>query len=333
MSCSFLCSVGFPEQGRLESRFAMMRGHSRCKRFARAGMLLVAVVMAACAGPPPAAEYDISPGAYAGTPDGSYRVRRGDSLHAIAFKYGLDWREIARLNGISTPYTIYPDQLLRLADSVQQSASGTEASQQSSGPSSVQIAAVTSPQSTTSSAPDTARSTTIAVVDTGARSTQTPTPTPNTVPTTNVPDKSVAVVGTQAPAGASYTPPAGDPSRWIWPTEGRVISSFRADDPARKGIDISGAAGQAVIASAAGQVVYSGSGLIGYGELVIIKHSDRMLSAYAHNSKRLVSEGEQVLAGGQIAEMGTNDRNQAVLHFEIRVNGSPQDPLRHLPRR
>lgn len=112
-----------------------------------------------------------------------------------------------------------------------------------------------------------------------------------------------------------------------------MLSSFRANDPARKGIDIGGRTGQPVMASAAGQVVYSGSGLIGYGELIIIKHSDRMLSAYAHNSKRMVNEGQQVTAGSQIAAMGSNDRNQAVLHFEIRLNGSPVDPLKYLPRR
>jgi lipoprotein NlpD len=146
------------------------------------------------------------------------------------------------------------------------------------------------------------------------------------------PGKAV-VKGTQAPAGSSYSTPAADPRRWIWPTEGRLLSRFRANDPARKGIDISGRPGQPVVASAAGQVVYSGSGLIGYGELIIIKHSDRMLSAYAHNRKRLVSEGQQVTAGSKIAEMGTNDRNQALLHFEIRVNGTPEDPLKYLPRR
>jgi lipoprotein NlpD len=112
-----------------------------------------------------------------------------------------------------------------------------------------------------------------------------------------------------------------------------VVSRFQANDPARKGIDIAGKVGQSVIATASGQVVYSGNGLLGYGELIIIKHSDRMLSAYAHNSKRLVSEGQQVTAGNQIAEMGTNDRNQAELHFEIRANGSPQDPLKYLPQR
>jgi lipoprotein NlpD len=312
----------------------MMRGLNTSKLFAIAGLLLAAVLLAACAGPPPVPDKESasSPGAYSGTPDGSYRVRRGDSLHAIAFKFGLDWRDIARLNGMSAPYLIDPAQLLRLTDSLQQTASGDAATQQSTGPSPVQILAVPSPESTTSSAPDAPRSTTVMITQPEPGSAPTSMPTPAEVSPASVPD-TVPLERTQAPAGASYTPPAGDPSRWIWPTEGRVVSSFRADDPARKGIDISGTAGQAVIASAGGQVVYSGSGLIGYGELVIIKHSDRMLSAYAHNSKRLVNEGEQVLAGGQIAEVGTNDRNQVVLHFEIRVNGSPQDPLKYLPKR
>jgi lipoprotein NlpD len=312
----------------------MMREHGKSTLFTTTGILLAAVLLAACAGPPPAParESASSFGAYSGTPDGSYRVRRGDSLHAIAFKFGLDWREIARLNGISEPYTIYPDQLLRLTDSVQQTAPGSKAFQPATGSSEVQIVAVPSPESTTSSAPDGPRSTTVTITQPVPGSAPVTTPTPTEITPPGVPDKP-PVERAQAPMGASYTPPAGDPSRWIWPTEGRVISSFQAGDPSRKGIDISGSAGQAVTASAAGQVVYSGSGLIGYGELVIIKHSDRMLSAYAHNSKRLVVEGEQVLAGGQIAEMGTNDRNQMVLHFEIRVNGSPQDPLKYLPKR
>ncbi len=88
-----------------------------------------------------------------------------------------------------------------------------------------------------------------------------------------------------------------------------------------------------IIAAAPGEVVYSGSGLIAYGELIIIKHSDQFLSAYAHNRKRLVAEGQKVKAGTKIAEMGRNDRNQVLLHFEIRVNGKPRDPLTYLPRR
>ena len=112
-----------------------------------------------------------------------------------------------------------------------------------------------------------------------------------------------------------------------------MLSRFQADDPARKGIQIGGNEGQPVLATAAGEVVYSGSGLIGFGELIIVKHSDRMLSAYAHNRRRLVVEGQRVAAGEQLAEMGRNDRNQPMLHFEIRVNGAPQDPLQYLPGR
>ena len=124
-----------------------------------------------------------------------------------------------------------------------------------------------------------------------------------------------------------------DPDKWLWPVEGRIISNFKPNDPSRKGIDIGGKEGQPVIASASGEVVYSGSGLIGYGELIIIKHSEQLLSAYAHNRKRLVKEGEKVAAGDRIAELGKNDRSQPMLHFEIRLNGTPKDPLNYLPRR
>ncbi len=119
----------------------------------------------------------------------------------------------------------------------------------------------------------------------------------------------------------------------MWPASGRITSNYKVDDPARKGIDISGKEGQAIIAAASGEVVYSGSGLMAYGELIIIKHSDKYLSAYAHNRKRLVAEGQKVKVGEKIAEMGRNDRNQILLHFEIRVNGSPRDPLTYLPLR
>jgi lipoprotein NlpD len=126
---------------------------------------------------------------------------------------------------------------------------------------------------------------------------------------------------------------AQDPGKWLWPTEGRLLSSFKADDPSRNGIEIGGREGQPIKAAAPGEVVYSGNGLIGYGELIIVKHSDRMLSAYAHNRKRLVSEGQTVAAGELLAEMGRDERNQALLHFEVRVNGAPQDPMKYLPKR
>lgn len=135
-------------------------------------------------------------------------------------------------------------------------------------------------------------------------------------------------VATAAPKGS-----LSDPQSWLWPTDGRVVGTFKDNDPSRKGLDIAGEEGQPIIASATGDVVYSGNGLIGFGELIIIKHSESMLTAYAHNRRRLVEEGQRVSAGATIAEMGRNGQNQTVLHFELRVNGKPVDPTRYLPRR
>ena len=120
-------------------------------------------------------------------------------------------------------------------------------------------------------------------------------------------------------------------SKWI--LEGRVLRGFVAGDPARNGLDIAGKEGQAINVSSAGEVVYSGNGLIGYGELIIVKHSEKMLSAYAHNRVRLVKEGDQVWAGQKIAEMGRNSRDEQLLHFEIRSVGKPVNPLKYLPKK
>lgn len=120
---------------------------------------------------------------------------------------------------------------------------------------------------------------------------------------------------------------------WIWPTEGRVVSTFKAKDATRKGINIAGVVGQKVLAAADGDVVYSGTGLAGYGKLIIIKHDARFLSAYAYNEKLLVSEGQRVKSGQVIASMGLEMVDKPRLHFEIRLDGQPIDPLRQLPRR
>ncbi len=121
--------------------------------------------------------------------------------------------------------------------------------------------------------------------------------------------------------------------RWQWPTKGKVIQSFSGTDPNRKGIKLAGKAGEAVYASEAGKVVYSGSGLIGYGKLIIVKHNNDYLSAYGHNQKLLVKEGDQIRRGTRIAEMGYNGSGQALLHFEIRRNGNPVNPVALLPKR
>jgi lipoprotein NlpD len=129
------------------------------------------------------------------------------------------------------------------------------------------------------------------------------------------------------------TKPASVKLRWQWPTKGKVIQGFSSKDPNRKGIKLAGYAGEPVYASESGKVVYSGSGLIGYGKLIIVKHNNDYLSAYGHNRKLLVKEGDWVTRGKRIAEIGNNGAGQAQLHFEIRRNGNPVNPATLLPRR
>ena len=135
-----------------------------------------------------------------------------------------------------------------------------------------------------------------------------------------------------SPPPVVATTPANTPFAWRWPVDGQLVGRFAAGEPTRQGIDVAGAAGAPVLAAADGVVVYSGSGLVGYGELVIVKHNEQWLSAYGHNRARLVNEGQLVKAGQQIAEMGHSGAARDMLHFEIRYNGKPVDPLQYLPR-
>ncbi len=144
------------------------------------------------------------------------------------------------------------------------------------------------------------------------------------------------VATTAAPAPytpPALSPPASSPFAWTWPADGNLAARYVAGEPTRQGIDIAGQAGQPIRAAADGVVVYSGSGLVGYGELVIVKHNDAWLSAYGHNRARMVNEGQRIKAGQQIAEMGHSGAASDMLHFEIRYNGKPLDPLQYLPRR
>ena len=230
----------------------------------------------------------------------TYVVARGDTLYGIAFRHGLDYRDVAALNRIGAPYTIYPGQRLRLR------ASGGAA--RPAPPPTV----ATTPRTTTPVRP------------------RTPvTPRPGTSPAvpTTTPMIPPPLPSTPAPSNAAVTP-----TGWRWPTQGTVIGRFAAGDPKRQGVDIAGTAGQAVVAAADGTVVYSGAGLVGYGELIIIKHSDEWLSAYAHNRRRLVAEGTAVKGGQPIAELGRTGTSRDMLHFEVRRNGKPVDPLGVLPR-
>ena len=269
---------------------------------------------------------------------GAYRVSRGDTLYSIAFRYGLDWRNVARWNGISAPYVIHAGDWIRLQPRPAMRSAVVVAG--NSDPANDKGSSEAEPASRPDSA---AGSRPAAAAGAGARE-----KSAADGPARRGPSESDAAEETasepetrQQPREQSAEAPpdrASGPSRsvagvtWRWPASGRITRQFDAS-AARKGILIAGEDGQSIRAAADGQVVYSGNGLIGYGELVIIKHSDRMLSAYAHNRERLVAEGDRIRSGEVIARMGNNERAETVLHFEIRRDGKPANPLDYLPSR
>ena len=162
----------------------------------------------------------------------------------------------------------------------------------------------------------------------------TPTKPPATRPPTGTPPTTTPPVVTPPRPPTQPPPPSASAAFvWRWPADGAIVGRFAAGDPTRQGVDIAGKSGAPVRAAADGVVVYSGAGLVGYGELIIVKHDEQWLSAYGHNRARLVNEGQRVKAGDQIAEMGRSGASRDMLHFEIRYNGKPQDPLLALPKR
>ncbi len=283
--------------------------HTTC-RLGRAVLFLILVSACGHHQPAPVEEHSSALVKRQLNSDGSYYVRSGDTLYAIAFAYDVDVRKVASWNGITSPYTIYPGQRLRL--SAPSASSGDKG--KSSG---VKISTVKAPRQTTTRT---------------SKSSTKPTHT-QTVPAKSGSTSIASSAKPSANSGKTSLANTADPKNWKWPTNGRVLRAYVAGDPARNGLDIAGKEGQVILASSGGQVVYSGDGLIGYGELIIIKHSERMLSAYAHNKVRLVKEGERVSAGQKIAEMGRNPGNEQLLHFEIRVYGKPVNPLTYLPKK
>lgn len=158
---------------------------------------------------------------------------------------------------------------------------------------------------------------------------------PSSTTSTRPSSGTTATTPATKPAPPKPATPAAPPAsgiKWRWPADGQLIGRYVAGEPTKQGIDIAGASGAPVRAAADGVVVYSGSGLVGYGELIIIKHNDQWLSAYGHNRNRLVNEGQLVRAGQQIAEMGRSGAPREMLHFEVRYNGKPVDPLLYLPK-
>ncbi|NWD50161.1 peptidoglycan DD-metalloendopeptidase family protein [Pseudomonas gingeri] len=236
------------------------------------------------------------------TTTGQHVVVRGDTLFSIAFRYGWDWKALAARNNIPEPYTIHVGQAIRFDG-------------RSNSTPAVATSTTTSSSSSSSKITITRRPVTAAGTP-AATSSATPAATP------------------AATAAATPTPPPGPaPKGWAWPSNGILIGKFSSNGSLNKGIDIAGDLGQPVLAASDGSVVYAGSGLRGYGELVIIKHSDTYVSAYGHNRRLLVREGQQVKVGQTIAEMGSTGTDRVKLHFEIRRQGKPVDPLQFLPRR
>ena len=238
----------------------------------------------------------------------TYVVQKGDTLFSIAFNHGLDYHEIAELNNIQNPGVIQVGQEIRLFPA---GAVAVKPKVAESKPQEMLVKV----QPKVAKLPYSEQ----AVADI-QKMQETPHKT-----------EPVAVAKIESkPEAAVDNAVADDSLEWGMPTNGKVIGEF-SESANRKGIDISGKVGQPVVASAAGKVVYSGSGLRGYGKLVIIKHNNTYLSAYAHNDQVLVKEGQTVAKGQKIAEMGSTDSDQVKLHFEIRKFGKPIDPAKYLP--
>lgn len=222
-------------------------------------------------------------------------VAPGETLYSIAWRYGLDYKSLAKANSVGRSYTIFPGQkitLLSHGTHVDTSGTGLESPRVSASP--------------------THKTHTEVVKKTKAKRLK----------------KRPAVI-----SSSSVSSKLDQKVIWSWPCSGPVSKAFKANNGLNKGIDITGKLGEPVYAASSGTVVYSGEGLRGYGKLIIIKHSDKFLSAYAYNSKLKVKEGDTVKTGEKIAEMGETGTDSVKLHFEIRFDGKPVNPLIHLPPR
>ncbi len=230
--------------------------------------------------------------------DGGYHiVTDGDTLYSIAWRYNLDYKDVSKWNNIKEPYTIYPDQFIRLKRPP------IAVTKKKEGDNLTLVTPTKKPIKLTKEQP-----------------------TPLVQKQTTVTKK------IKQPSKKSVTKPPLPTGKikWNWPTIGKII---RSNSPkSKKGIDIAGKTGQNIKAAATGEVVYSGNGLFGFGNLIIIKHSEAYLSAYAYNEKILVQEGDRVKIGQTISTMGKNNVGANMLHFEIRKNGKPVNPIRYLPK-
>ena len=236
------------------------------------------------------------PGAENAGKPGYYTVRPGDTLFRIALDSGQPWRDVQTWNNLSNPNVLEVGQVLRVVPPA--------------GVAPVVVAAPAAPLTASTSA----------VTSTGV------------VARPLAPAGTATASVTHAPAPVAAPEPAGaDDINFVWPAQGTLVATF--DEAKNKGVSIAGRVGDAVVAAADGRVVYAGAGLRGYGNLIILKHNNTYLTAYAHNQALLVREDQAVKQGQKIAEMGSSDTDRVKLHFEVRRQGKPVDPLNHLPKR
>ncbi len=224
-----------------------------------------------------------------------YRVKKGETLYSIAFRAGTDFRELAKLNNINPPYTLFPDQVILLSKTP------------------VSINKTKKHKKTPQIPKRSNKKSTVTVAK---------------------PLRQEYVVNTEI-VNKKLTPSRDNNKNiiWQWPTSGKILTRFSTAEFGNKGLDISGKKGNPIYAAANGKVVYAGNALRGYGNLIIIKHNEDYLSAYAHNNRLLIKEQQWVKAGQQIAEMGKSDSDKVKLHFEVRYKGNTVDPLKYLPRK
>ncbi len=245
----------------------------------------------------------VLPGAENAGKPGYYTVKPGDTLIRIGLDNGQSSKDIARWSALENPNLIEVGQVLRVAPPGQVPATGV----------------VTKPVNTPS-----AKAAALAPVGAGAAERPVAAPAP-------VASSAPAPVAAAAVGAAVASANGEDDIGWIWPTHGTVLAGF--DEVKNKGLDIGGTAGEPVLAAADGRVVYVGAGLRGYGNLIILKHNNTYLTAYAHNQTLLIKEDQSVRKGQKIAEMGSTDSDRVKLHFEVRRQGKPVDPVKYLPPR
>lgn len=271
----------------------------------------------------------IQKGSYKGN---TYKVNKGDTMFLIAYLTGMDVKDLASMNNMKEPYSLSVGQTLKISNCSTKTIT-TTVPVKTTAP-----AAPAEPEVTyTPGANGTqigSDGTVIGPIKSGVGNGEPSKPVfTNNTPSTPATTTTQVETTNNTQVNANVVAPVASNVAWQWPTQGNVIQGFSNTDGGNKGIDISGSRGQAVKAAASGRVVYAGNALRGYGNLIIIKHNDDFLSAYAHNDKILVSDQQEVKAGQEIAKMGSTGTNAVKLHFEIRYKGKSVDPVRYLPRR